>query len=57
MRLDAKVLFERYEDEAAFGAHAETDHFEAFEAALPDLLTGKPEVTRFAVESASPVDL
>ncbi|RKD89097.1 putative quinol monooxygenase [Halopiger aswanensis] len=50
-------IFERYEDEAAFGAHAETDHFEAFEEALPDLLSGDPEVTRFDVESASPVEL
>ena len=50
-------FFERYEDEAAFGAHAETDHFETFEEALPDLLSGEPEVTRFDVESASPVEL
>lgn len=50
-------FFERYEDEAAFGAHAETDHFETFEEALPDLLSGDPEVTRFDVESASPVEL
>ena len=50
-------FFERYEDEAAFGAHAETDHFETFEEALPDLLAGEPEVTRFDVESASPVEL
>lgn len=50
-------FFERYDDEAAFGAHAETDHFQEFEAALPDLLAGEPEVTRFDVESASPVEL
>jgi quinol monooxygenase YgiN len=50
-------FFERYEDEAAFGAHAETDHFQEFEAALPDLLAGDPEVTRFDVESAATVDL
>lgn len=50
-------FFERYEDEAAFGAHAETDHFQEFEAALPDLLAGEPEVTRFDVESATTVDL
>ena len=50
-------FFERYEDEAAFGAHAETDHFETFEAALPDLLSGEPEVTRFDVESTSSVEL
>ncbi|QSW99743.1 putative quinol monooxygenase [Haloterrigena alkaliphila] len=50
-------FFERYEDEAAFGAHAETDHFQAFEEALPDLLAGEPDVTRFDVESSSPVEL
>ncbi|SIS13576.1 putative quinol monooxygenase [Natronorubrum thiooxidans] len=50
-------FFERYEDEAAFGVHAETDHFAAFEAVLPELLSGEPEVTRFDIESASPVEL
>ncbi|NEU58747.1 putative quinol monooxygenase [Halorussus sp. MSC15.2] len=50
-------FFEQYEDEAAFEAHAETDHFEEFERALPDLLAGEPEVTRFDVEDASPVEL
>jgi quinol monooxygenase YgiN len=48
---------ERYEDEAAFGAHAETDHFGTFESALPDLLAGEPEVTRFDVDSAAEVEL
>jgi quinol monooxygenase YgiN len=48
---------ERYESEAAFGAHTETDHFGTFEDALPDLLAGEPEVTRFDVESASEVEL
>jgi quinol monooxygenase YgiN len=50
-------FFERYEDEAAFGAHAQTDHFQEFEAALPDLLAGEPTVTRFDVESVSDVEL
>ncbi|SEV88437.1 putative quinol monooxygenase [Natrinema salifodinae] len=54
---DTFRFFERYEDEDAFDAHAETDHFETFEAALPELLAGEPEVTRFDVESASPVEL
>jgi len=48
---------ERYEDEAAFEAHTQTDHFQEFEAALPDLLAGEPEVLRFEVESATEVDL
>jgi quinol monooxygenase YgiN len=50
-------FFEQYEDEAAFGAHAQTDHFQSFAAALPDFLAGEPEITRFDVESASDVEL
>ncbi|ELZ58349.1 MULTISPECIES: putative quinol monooxygenase [Halorubrum] len=50
-------FFERYEDAEAFEAHSGTDHFEAFEAALPDLLAGEPEVWRFEVESAAQLDL
>lgn len=50
-------FFERYEDEAAFEAHAETDHFQEFERALPDLLAGEPEVTQFDVENASTVEV
>jgi len=48
---------EQYEDEAAFGAHAESDHFGELEAALPDLLAGEPNVTRFDVEGKADVDL
>lgn len=50
-------FFERYEDAAAFEAHTETDHFRAFEAALPDLLAGDPEVRRFDVEATEELDL
>lgn len=50
-------FFERYEDTAAFEAHTQTDHFQAFAAALPDLLAGEPTVTRFEVESATEVEL
>jgi quinol monooxygenase YgiN len=50
-------FFEQYEDEAAFGAHAESDHFKRFEAELPELLVGVPEVTQFEVESATDVEL
>jgi quinol monooxygenase YgiN len=45
-------FFEQYEDDEAFEAHTQTDHFRAFEEALPDLLAGEPEVLRFEVESA-----
>ncbi|WP_276270986.1 putative quinol monooxygenase [Haloarcula litorea] len=50
-------FFEQYEDEAAFEAHTQTDHFQEFEAALPDLLDGEPEILRFDVESATELDL
>ncbi|TKX55629.1 antibiotic biosynthesis monooxygenase [Halorubrum sp. SP3] len=50
-------FFEQYEDEAAFEAHSQTEHFQEFEAALPDLLAGEPEVTRFEVDSAAEMDL
>ena len=50
-------FFERYEDEAAFEAHSKTDHFQEFEAALPDLLAGEPEVTRFEVDSVTEMEL
>jgi quinol monooxygenase YgiN len=50
-------FFERYENEAAFGAHAETDHFQEFAAALPELLAGEPEITRFDIDTASTVEL
>ncbi|WP_248896386.1 putative quinol monooxygenase [Haloplanus halobius] len=50
-------FLERYEDEEAFAAHTETDHFASFEAALPDLLDGEPEVLRFDVSSSTELDL
>ncbi|SEA09827.1 Quinol monooxygenase YgiN [Haloplanus vescus] len=50
-------IVERYEDEAAFGAHVETEHFGEFEAALPELLDGEPTITRFDVENATDVEL
>jgi quinol monooxygenase YgiN len=50
-------FFERYEDAEAFESHTQTDHFREFEAALPDLLAGEPEVLRFDVEEATELDL
>ena len=50
-------FIERYEDADAFEAHTETEHFRAFEAALPDLLDSEPEVLRFEVESVTELDL
>jgi quinol monooxygenase YgiN len=56
---DPNVLrfFEQYEDEDAFVTHGDTEHFATFEEALPGLLAGEPEVTRFDVESATELDL
>lgn len=55
---DTKLRFlERYEDEATLESHLETDRFGAFEAALPDLLAGEPEVRRFDVAEASDLEL
>ncbi|UVE52027.1 antibiotic biosynthesis monooxygenase (plasmid) [Haloferax larsenii] len=50
-------FIEQYENEAAFAAHAETDHFETFESALPEVLAGEPDVTQFEVESATALEL
>ena len=48
---------EVYEDADAFTAHVESDHFGAFEAALPDLLAGEPEVMRYEVSDATELDV
>jgi len=50
-------FFEQYESEEAFLAHTQTDHFQEFEAQLPDLLAGEPEVLRFDVSEATELDL
>ncbi|SEQ52458.1 putative quinol monooxygenase [Natrinema salaciae] len=48
---------ERYEDQDAFEAHTQTDHFREFQAALPELLGGEPDVIRFDVDSATELEL
>ncbi|MFQ3284265.1 MAG: quinol monooxygenase YgiN [Natronomonas sp.] len=48
---------ERCEDTDAFETHIETEHFQAFEAALPELLAEDPETLRFEVESATELEL
>lgn len=50
-------FFERYEDEAAFRHHTQTDHFQAFEDRLPALLAGQPAVTRFDVSEATQLEV
>jgi quinol monooxygenase YgiN len=50
-------FIERYEDGEAFAAHTQTDHFQAFEAALGDWLAGEPEILQFEVDSMTELDL
>jgi quinol monooxygenase YgiN len=50
-------FFEQYEDEEAFAAHAGSEHFQEFQAALPEHLAGEPTLTRFDVDSVSDVEL
>lgn len=50
-------FFEQYEDEAAFGAHASSDHFAEFASKLPNFLDGEPKLTRFEVSGSSEVEL
>ncbi|QHS17466.1 putative quinol monooxygenase [Halopenitus persicus] len=48
---------ERYEDAAAFEAHADSEHFRSFADRLPELLDGEPEVMRFEVADAAELEL
>ena len=50
-------FFEQYEDEEAVESHTQTDHYQEFEAALPDLLSGEPEILRFDINSVSELEL
>jgi quinol monooxygenase YgiN len=40
-------FFEQYEDEAAWRAHAESDHYQSFVDRLPDLVDGPMETINF----------
>lgn len=48
-------IIERYEDEAALAAHNESDHFAAFQEALPSFAGGDPELVRFDVAETTRV--
>lgn len=48
---------EQYEDQAAVESHTQTDHYQEFAAALPELLAGDPEVIQFDVDSVSELEL
>lgn len=48
---------EQYEDEAALATHGETEHFQAFQEEIVDLLAGEPELTQYHVDDVSDVAL
>lgn len=50
-------VFEQYEDEAAFAAHASSDHFTEFVASLPEYIDGEASLKRFEVSSVTEMDL
>ena len=50
-------FFEQHEDAAALEAHNQTEHFQAFEEKLPELLAGEPAVVQFEVSDATELDL
>ena len=50
-------IFEHYEDEDALAAHSEPDHLAAFQAELPDLLVGQPELMQYDVTSVEPIEI
>jgi quinol monooxygenase YgiN len=50
-------FLEQYESEAAFAAHSESNHLQAFEEQLPELLAGEPTVVQFEVSEATELAL
>lgn len=50
-------IFEQYEDAEAVDVHNQTEHFQAFEERLPELLAGEPTVIRFEVSDATTLEL
>ena len=47
-------FFERYENEPAFEAHAETEHFREFEEALPELLADEHQELSTVLQAQRP---
>jgi quinol monooxygenase YgiN len=45
-------IFEEWESEEALGAHFQTEHMAAFQAALPELVAGPPDIRFYSVASA-----
>jgi quinol monooxygenase YgiN len=45
-------IFEEWESEEALGAHFQTEHMAAFQAALPALVAGPPDIRFYTVASS-----
>ena len=41
------IFYEEYKDDAAFDFHANSDHFKAFAAAIPDMLAADLNIEQF----------
>lgn len=46
-------IVEQYEDQSALDAHMESDHFQAFQAQVPEFAGGEVELHRFDVSESS----
>lgn len=46
-------VFEQYEDEEAYETHTQSDHYEAFQDEIAELLAGEPTVKKFEVSDAT----
>jgi quinol monooxygenase YgiN len=52
---DVIRVIEQYEDDDAVQSHMNSDHFEAFQAAIGACLAGDPELYRYEVDSKTRV--
>jgi len=43
------MMFEEYQDQAAFDSHSEAEHTKKLFAAMPDYLADKPQITIYTV--------
>jgi quinol monooxygenase YgiN len=46
-------VYEEWESEEALARHFQTDHMRAFQAELPTLVAGAPDIRRYAVTAVS----
>ncbi|HEV8714071.1 MAG TPA: putative quinol monooxygenase [Candidatus Binatia bacterium] len=48
-------IFEEWESDEALGRHFQTEHMKKFQQQAPQLLAGKVNAKKYAVESATPL--